>query len=112
MYTLQRKLCCLLRAKQGARLLATSAKLLDYLTLVETGKVAEVLLLAELSLYVQSMLRLSRVSALLTAPGRVEEGGECLHLLMSELASAHREQAQYPSQVSIRLHSKQLKVAV
>ena len=53
----QGKLCCFVRADQGAApAKLQSTKQLEYLTLVETDKVAEVLLLAELSLYVQSSL--------------------------------------------------------
>ena len=48
----QGKLCCFVRADQGAApAKLQSTKQLDSLTLVEAGKVAEVLLLAELSLY-------------------------------------------------------------
>ena len=54
----QGKLCFFVRADQGAApAKLQSTKQLDYLTLVEAGKLAEVeLLLAELSLYVQSSL--------------------------------------------------------
>ena len=47
-----RKLCCFVKADQGAApAKLQSTKQLEYLTLVLTGKVSEVLLLAELSLY-------------------------------------------------------------